>query len=244
MKHFIIPDTQVKPGVRTDHLEWAGNYIRDKRPDVVVCIGDFADMPSLSSYDVGKKDFEGRTYKADINASKAAMERLMAPFNRIKSYSPRLVLTLGNHEERINRAINTDRKLENLISVDDLQYKNYGWQVYPFLQVVKINGVCYSHYFSTGVLGRPATSASAMLLRKHMSSVMGHVQKREVAYAYAADGRQLTGIFAGSFYQHDEKYLNPQGNKHWRGCWMLHEVNNGSFDEMPLSLSYLRKRYG
>jgi hypothetical protein len=24
---------------------------------------------------------------------------------------------------------------------------------------------------------------------------------------------------------------------------MLHEVNNGSFDEMPVSLNYLRKKY-
>jgi hypothetical protein len=30
----------------------------------------------------------------------------------------------------------------------------------------------------------------------------------------------------------------------WRGIWMLHEVDDGAFDEMPVSLNYLRKRYG
>ena len=35
MKIFIIPDTQVKPGVPLNHLEAAGNYIADKKPDVV-----------------------------------------------------------------------------------------------------------------------------------------------------------------------------------------------------------------
>jgi len=62
MKHFILPDCQVKPGVPLNHLEWAGRFVVDKRPEVVVCLGDFADMPSLSSYDVGKKSFEGRRY--------------------------------------------------------------------------------------------------------------------------------------------------------------------------------------
>ena len=60
MKHLIIPDCQVKDGVPLEYLEWIGHYIVEKKPDVIINIGDFADMPSLSSYDVGKKSFEGR----------------------------------------------------------------------------------------------------------------------------------------------------------------------------------------
>ena len=48
---LVIPDTQVKPGVNTDHLEWAGHYAVKMKPDVIVHIGDHWDMPSLSSYD-------------------------------------------------------------------------------------------------------------------------------------------------------------------------------------------------
>jgi len=40
MKHFIIPDTQVKPDVPINHLEAAGNYIIEKQPDVIVHLGD------------------------------------------------------------------------------------------------------------------------------------------------------------------------------------------------------------
>ena len=57
MKICVIPDCQIKEGVPTEHLEWAGQYIADKKPDVIVNIGDFWDMPSLSSYDKGRKDF-------------------------------------------------------------------------------------------------------------------------------------------------------------------------------------------
>lgn len=73
---------------------------------------------------------------------------------------------------------------------------------------------------------------------------MGHVQDREISFAKRADGTRVTGLFAGIFYQHEEGYLNAQTNLSWRGIWMLHEVDDGAFDEMPVSLNYLRKRYG
>lgn len=252
-KHLVIPDTHVKEGVALDHLTWAGNYIVDKKPDTIVMIGDFADMESLSSYDAGKKSFEGRRYKTDIEYAKVGMSLLLAPLmefnakakkNKEKQYHPRLVLTLGNHEDRITRAVDSDPKLEGVLSLSDLQYESAGWEVIPYLEPVTIDGVVYCHYFTSGVMGRPVTSAAQLLAKKHQSCVMGHVQGRQIAYGTRADGSQITGIFVSGFYQHDEAYLNWQGNKHWRGIWVLHEVNDGSFDEMPVSLNYLRKKYG
>ena len=243
-KHLVIPDCQVKPGVSLDHLEWCGKYIAAKKPDVVVMIGDFADMESLGMYDVGKKSYEGRRYLKDIEVAKKGMQLLMSPFRRIKNYNPRLVLTLGNHEDRISRAVEADPKLEGILSLNQLPYKDFGWEVIPYLEPICIDGIMYCHYFQSGVLGKPVTSAQALVAKKHQSCVMGHVQGRQIAYATRADGKQLTGLFVGGFYQHDEDYLKWQGNKHWRGIWMLHQVDDGSFDEMPVSLSYLKKKYG
>lgn len=252
MKHFIIPDVQVRPGDDSTFLHKIGQYIADKQPDVIVCLGDFADMPSLSSYDVGKRQYEGRRYNADVEFTVRAMSRLMGPIyelkdqqrrNRKKVYSPRLVMTLGNHENRINRAVDNDPKIEGLISVKDLGYEEFGWEVYPFLDVVVIDDIAYSHFFPTGVAGRPATTANAQLGKKHMSCVAGHQQGLQIATAHRADGRRLTSIIAGSCYEHDEDYLGPQGNKHWRGALMFHEVNDGQFDLMPVSLDFLNKRY-
>ena len=81
---LVIPDTQVKEGVSLDHLRWLGNYIVSKRPDIIVHIGDHADMPSLSSYDVGKKSFEGRRYTNDIEASKEGMRALLRPLWKLQ----------------------------------------------------------------------------------------------------------------------------------------------------------------
>lgn len=254
MKHLVIPDTQVKSGVPLDHLDWIGKYIVDKQPEVVVQIGDFADMPSLSSYDRGKKAFEGRRYKDDIAAVHRGMDRLFAPlvaFNtkqRAKGkaqYKPRLILTLGNHEDRISRAVEDDPKLEGVISLDDLDYKRWGWEVYPFLQPVSVDGVLYSHYFTSGVMGRPVTSARALVKAKHASAVMGHVQTTDIYMGDTRpDGTSIIGLFCGTCYLHDEPYLGFQGNLCRRQIVMLHEVENGSFDPMFVSLKYLKKRFG
>lgn len=252
MKHLVIPDTQVKPGYPTQHMRWAGQYAVDKKPDVIVHIGDHWDMPSLSTYDAGKKSFEGRRYINDINSGIEAMEEFLAPIrkeqerlkrNKEKQWNPRLVFTLGNHENRINRAIETDPKLEGLMSINDLYLTEMGWEVYDFLQPVVIDGVCYCHYFVSGVMGRPVASSNALLAKQHMSCVMGHVQDRQISFAKRADGTRMTGLFAGIYYMHDEDYLNPQTNGSWSGIWMLNEVDDGEFDEMPVSLIYLLKRY-
>jgi hypothetical protein len=253
MKHMVIPDTQVKPGVPFNHLSWAGQYAADQKPDVIVHIGDHWDMPSLSSYDVGKKSFEGRRYTADIEAGNVAMDVFMAPIlteqqrlrdNKKKLWIPRLIFTLGNHEHRIERAVENDAKLEGLIGYDDFNLKEYGWEVKPFLEPVIVDGIAYCHYFTSGVMGRPVASPKLMLQKKHMSTVMGHVQDREIAYDRKADGKRITGLFAGIYYMHDEEYLNPQTNGSWSGVWIFHEVNDGAFDEMPVSINYLKQKYG
>jgi hypothetical protein len=253
MKHMVIPDTQVKPGCPIEHLKWAGQYAVDKKPDVIVHIGDHWDMPSLSHYDKGTKSFEGRRYTQDIAAGIAGMEEFLAPIraeqrrlkvNKHKQWNPRLVFTLGNHENRITRAIESDPKLDGLIGFSDLRLEEMGWEVVPFLAPIKIDGVVYSHYFTSGIMGRPVSSSRALLTKQFQSCVMGHVQDREISFAKRADGTRVTGLFAGIFYQHEEGYLNAQTNLSWRGIWMLHEVEDGAFDEMPVSLNYLRKRYG
>ena len=44
--HLMIPDTQCKPNIDMSYLSWVGQYIVEKRPEVIVHIGDHADMPS------------------------------------------------------------------------------------------------------------------------------------------------------------------------------------------------------
>lgn len=253
MKILIIPDCQVKEGVPLEHLTWAGKAICDYRPDVVVNIGDFADMPSLSTHDVkGSKYFEGLRYKKDVEVVKKAMQQLLAPLRELqktqkeskhKVYRPRMVLTLGNHENRIVRAVNNSPQLEGLIQVEDLSYDK-DWEVHEFLKPVFIAGVGFSHYWPVGAMGRPAASPAAIISKLHMSCVAGHQQGKQLAYGKRADGKPICAIIAGSYYMHDEDYMDSLSNRHWRGLVVLNDVKDGHFDEMMLSIEYLERKYG
>jgi hypothetical protein len=118
-----------------------------------------------------------------------------------------------------------------------------GWEVVPFLKPKKIDGILYCHYFVTGVYDKPITKAARIIQQYHMSAIAGHQQGRDIAYAKNGEGKPLTAIIAGSFYEHEEDYLSPQSNNHWRGIYVLNEVKGGSFDEMAVSLKFLKRKY-
>jgi hypothetical protein len=242
--HCVIPDTQIKEGVDTSHLSWIGQYIADKRPDVIVQIGDFGDLRSLSSHERGRRSSALLTYAGDIAAIRAGMKRLMEPIKAVRGYKPRLVLTLGNHEERILRTIEEDGRLYGTIGLKDLGYEEWGWEVVPYLTPIVIDGICYAHFFQSGVMGRPVSSARALVRSRHMSATMGHVQKTEIDMGdIRADGKQIIGLFCGVCYLHDEPYLG-QLNAVRRQIVFKHDVQDGQYDPMFVSLDFLRRKYG
>lgn len=236
----MVPDTQLKPNVPMEHMAWAGRYAAEKRPDVIVYIGDGADMESLSSYDRGKRSFEGRRYKKDIEAFKEGLELFENGLSKANGYKPRKVFTVGNHEDRIDRAIEDNPELDGLISISDLGLEGHGWEVHDFLKVVKIEGVEFAHYFVSGSMGRAVSSASVMLRERQCSCIQGHNQRFDMAV------HPRTGAIAmmvGAFYQHQEKYLTAQGQATRLQLVMLNEVKNGRFDPMLISMGYLKRKY-
>lgn len=237
--HIVIPDVQTKTGVANHHLEWVGNYIVEKQPDVLVCIGDWADMPSLSSYDKGKRSAENMRYQYDIEASKDSMEKLMTPLAKAGFY-PEKHLTYGNHEQRIVRLSDDQPALHGKLGLEDLGFEEWGWQTHPFLEVIELDGVEYSHYFTSGAMGRPVSSAAALLRERQKSATMGHNQ----AFDFAVHKKtQNAALFCGCCYLHDEHYLGPQGNNYKRGIIVKHEVDNGRYDLMTVSLDFLKRHY-
>lgn len=251
--HIVIPDTQSKPDVPTEHLAWVGQYIVDQfvdKPSVsIIHLGDHADMPSLSSYDRGKREMEGRRYRADIEAANSAFDVLCAPLedhNRRhprKPWEPTKHILLGNHEDRIDRACSDNAQLDGTIGTHDLNYADHGWTVHPFLKVVMLDGVAYSHYFYNPMSGNVFGGMIETRLRNiGRSFTMGHQQTLLYGVRYVA-GRSQHGLVAGACYLHDEDYKGPQGNAHWRGIIVCHEVEGGSYDPMFVSLRYLCQRY-
>lgn len=243
MRILVIPDTQVAPGVPTEHMEWIGKAIVDYKPEVVVHLGDHWDMESLSSY-ASRREAENKRYDADIHAGNEAMKKLLAPLKRCRAkYKPRLVFLHGNHEFRIERAVNENPYLEGWLSYDNFNLDD--WEVIPFKQPIEIGGVLFCHYFYAVNSGRPyGGTAISKLKNIGCSFVMGHQQGFDYAVRQLANGKQQHGLVVGSAYIHDEDYRGPQANHEWRGIVMLNDVADGDMDIMPLRMRYLAKKYG
>ncbi len=255
MKHLVIPDEHYFPGDNLRRCDSLGQFIVEHQPDVIVRIGDIWDMPSLCSYDKGKRGMVFKNVKDDLEAGHKAEKRIFAPMLKLnadlaarkkKQYTPRIVKILGNHEYRVARLLEMEPRWDGSISMDDFKTRlPIQEEIVPFLEMVEIDGVGYSHYFSSGVQGRPFSSARAMLQKTGSSLTMGHVHTLDHALLTKPNGGRIRGLFAGSFHDPDHKgFAGPQVDKAWwNGIIMKHDVNNGDYDIEEISVRRLLAEY-
>jgi hypothetical protein len=257
-KVLVIPDPHAHPDYDNDRFTALGRYIEEVQPDAIICLGDFADMESLSSYDKGKKSFEGRRYKRDIRAAIDAQEELFSGITRINQqkaklhktrYRPLTLMAVGNHEGRIDKAVNDHPELEGTIGVEDLRFQDFWDYVVQFKETAVLNGTLISHYFVSGVKGAPigGENPGKMLLRKnHMSSIQGHAHYYDMCNETRGDGRHMFGL-VGGHYSHDDMVegWNRDTKKFWRACVHLFtNLNEGSYDEYQfISQQSLLEKY-
>lgn len=249
----IIPDTQVKPGVPTEHLSWAGRAIVEYMPDYVVHIGDHWDMPSCSSHDMaGSLETEGRRIVEDIEAGNKAFELLIKPMQkeiqrrvitRKKRWHPQCHFLFGNHEQRLTRVVSNDAKWDGVIGLGAM--KTPGFIRHDFLKITTIEGIRFCHYFPNPLSGR-AIGGTIPNRLNHIggSFVQGHQQGFQYGCKQYPD-KVAHGLVCGRFYSHHESYRPADvQNTEWNGIVVLNETrNNGDYDLMPLSYQYLQRKY-
>lgn len=265
--HLYLPDRQAVQfcGNEVDHA--VGNFIVKHRPDVIIDAGDHADMPSLSSYDIGKKCFEGRRYKKDIEASIHAHEIQFKPLFDLQAeqtagvaggnvrlshaikkhiYDPLRIINLGNHENRINRAIDNDAKLEGVMSTDDLQYSRFFHHVSPFLEPVMVDGVCYVHYAFKKMPHKAIEgemSARNILKQNMVSTTVGHSPEFQYFEMFNGVDKKIQCLVAGMRGTHDEPYAHARNRRYWRGIVIKRGVKDGVYDFEKISVERLLKEY-
>lgn len=243
-RHFLIPDTQVKPGVPLDHFRWLGQAIARYEPETLIHLGDHFDFGAVSRHSApGTLEKEGQRILADLEAGNKALQILE---DAMQGYQPKRKIFLhGNHEHRLSRYVNEHPELEGLVGLHLLDTEKHGWQTVPYRygspQVITLDGLNYAHYFANVNTGKPiGGTASYKLAAIGAPFVQGHVQGYDIGTKQYATGRTIRGIVAGSCYLHDEEYKG-MANSHWRGAVVLNQVNGGDFSEMPLTMDYLCK---
>lgn len=254
---LVIPDPHAHPDYSNARFDLLSHLIMDRKPDTIICLGDFADMPSLSSYDKGKKSFEGRRFKDDCESAIDAQVRMFAGIaeyndrarrNKDKQYRPTTVMLGGNHDEgRISRIVNDNPEWEGVIALSALRYNDY-WHTYvPYRHTIDLDGVLYSHHFATGVSGRPIGGINmgrSLVQKNYVSSTVGHSHLWNSFTDTRRDGTRVHGLSAGCFVDFALEFAAETHHLWWRGVILKHNVRDGDYDLEQISLDRLRALYG
>lgn len=267
--HLIIGDAHARADISNDRFSWLGLYIADyvkanpNRMLKIIDMGDWEDMPSLSSYDRGKLDFEGRRYYNDLGAAYDARNRLLAPMNEIKLQARlnkkkqpdnyELYALGGNHfEGRINKILQENSWLDGTLLVSDNRCADFGFNYIPFGQPISLDGIMYVHYWKARGTNYPiggGKNPSQTILREKMcSTVVAHSHVLDRATTVTGQGNKLFCLVAGSFLAEDqeEKYAGQSNMQWWKGICLLKDVKDGYPEggEEYIPVKTLREQYG
>ena len=243
---LVIPDPHAHPDHNNDRFEKLGQLAADLNPTHIVCMGDWGCMPSLSSYDKGTRGFEGKRYHLDVASVIDAQEKFFKPLDTSRNRS-KLWMLEGNHEYRIKRAIEANAsQLEGIISLADLQYKEFGWETIEYNGstpgILELDGVAYAHYFTSGVMGRPISGmhpAYSLLTKQYQSCTQAHIHTLDFCIRTNASGRNIQGLVAGCAIDYFANWAGEANNLWWSGCILKDHVEQGQYDPTFISLDKL-----
>tara|TARA_R100000951_G_scaffold108976_1_gene105649 strand:+ start:25954 stop:26730 length:777 start_codon:yes stop_codon:yes gene_type:complete len=252
---LVFSCAHTDPSVGNERFDWLGNFIADLKPDIVVDLGDGADMASLNSYDTRyPKAVVMQNYGDDINHYNDAQERLRHPYKRLKKKKLKWVGFEGNHEHRIKKAISEDPRSEDRtgqgygVSFKHLQ-TDYWFDEYHEYEnagpgIANYCGVDFAHYFSSGNYGSATSGihhAYSVINNRHNSSICGHSHKRDV---YFKDNAGSIGLVVGCYKGHEEHWAGQANRDWWHGVVLLKDCDSGMFEPQFVSLDQLEKSYG
>jgi hypothetical protein len=250
----VFSCAHVTPEVPNDRFTWLGKFLYDLKPDMVIDLGDGADMKSLNSYDTRyPQAIVAQSYEKDIESYNDAQERLRWQFRNHKKKRPYWVGLEGNHENRIKKAIANDPRLEGQkygVSFGHLQTKEWFNEYHEYHNsapsIADYDGVSYAHYFSSGNYGTAVSGthhAYTLLQNRNSSSTCGHSHKRSLYFKDGSYPNPIIGLVAGCYKGGEEVWAGQANNDWWKGVVIKREVRNGYYEPEFVSLKTLEKEY-
>lgn len=248
---LVFSCAHADPAYGNERFDWLGSFIYDKRPDMVIDLGDGADMKSLNSYDTRyPQALVAQSYEQDIEVYNDAQKRLRQKFKKAKKRRPSWIGFEGNHENRIKKYLAENPRMEGQthgVSFSHLQTSKWFDEYHEYENggpaIANYNGVDFSHFFSSGNFGSATSGlhhAYTVINNRHNSSVCGHSHKRNL---YFKDGAGSIGMVVGCYKGHEEGWAGQANLDWWHGVVMMKDVDNGMFEPEFYSLKELEREY-
>lgn len=223
---LLVPDCHIPyhdPGAWALLMK-AGQALR---PDIVVCLGDFADFYSVSAHD--KNPERAHDLQAEVGTVKERLAELASLNPRRKVY------LAGNHEDRLERYLmQRAPALFGSVRIPEvLGLYEDGWEFVPYRQSFRLGKLHLTH--DIGQAGRNAHRVAADTFQG--SAIIGHTHRLEYGVIGNADGPPILGAMLGWLgdfsrvdYLHQVKarrdwvhgfgvgYMEPNGVVHLQPC--------------------------
>lgn len=249
--HLVFSDAHAHPDHPNHRADYLGRLILDLRPDVVINLGDLADMASLNSHDKNPEKVAVRNYQRDVDSANEFLERTFRPTRVAKRKRPRYITFIGNHEQRISRALSEDPKLRGTVSLGDIESGRYGDTIVDYEGLYPgtfdVDGISYAHYMVSGVMGRPIGGerhASTLVTKKLGSCTVGHTHIFDFHLRPKVDGTKAQALVMPCFMDYDAEWAGQSGKMWSKGLVIKRNVEGGSYDLEYVSMSRLERLYG
>lgn len=249
--YLIVPDQHAVPYHNNDRADWLARLTIELRPDVVVNMGDAADMESLSAYDKGSRSFVGRSYRKDIDSHLEFQDRWWGPVKKQKKKRPKRIVLKGNHEHRIERALDLSPELIGTIGFSDLKFEDYYDVIVEYdggnPGIHEEDGILFAHYFVSGIMGRPTGGehpAHALLNKAKQSAVAAHSHLWDFTCQLTQKGKPWNGLVAGCYQDYNNPWAGSTANFWKRGVTILRDVSEGGYDHEFISINRMKREYG
>ena len=248
---LIIPDLHQDPRHpdRINVLKWIARFGAEKDFKRVVQLGDWSTWDSASSHD--KNDTLKGQQKPSITDDMNNLIEGLRMWQAAKGdWRPKQLITLGNHEHRLERFENKTPETSGVFSQRrDEIFTQFGWQVSPYSEVRYVCGVGLTHH-PTNAAGRAfggKTGAQRAANEAACSMIYGHTHAWK--FVPAAKLGPMVGVDmleAGCAMKWGEveAYAMHSNNDWW---WGVTEVTlwGGRIHEVArTSMLTLQKKYG
>ncbi len=247
---LYIPDVHAKSSDDLKRFHQASVWLAERRLkfDTIIQGGDLWDMESLCSYDMASPEYYERHFWDEFQQGLHALDIMESWARRFGKPGCTFYLTEGNHENRYNKWMASDNRLrtspfpQTVEALVNFYRPKSRLNYFPFLQPLVMHDIAFSHYFVSGLMGRPQSGerpAGTILKAQHMSCVGCHSHTLDYAERTRADGRKIHGLIGGCFVDPNDpfKFAGAARKLWWNGFHILHVMAPGEFDVESVSLA-------
>lgn len=241
-----------------DRFRAVGSHVHAEKPDVVVSIGDLEDMPSLAAHAGSRAVGGAGSNRSHINkrldkdlqsldealalmnmTTDIANRRHISSRRRDRIWELRRVFICGNHEMRVEKVPEYQPEMQGLIGIKLVQeiVEARGWEFVPYLDRISIEGILFSHYFTSGPMGR-AVGINQALNQLSESCVWGHTHRFGYDTRKSAAGRSLHALCLPTFKPTNRLQPHEESGVVW-----LNEARKGDFQIARVSTRKLLNQY-